>query len=104
MYHGILIGLLKPQRNRWRFYSNIETGEGYADIMLEMKNGKMGVIMELKYARSENLELSCKEAMEQINNQKYIRHLREERYEHIIKYAIAFYKKMCKVVKEEEKL
>ena len=104
LYHGILLGLLKPQYERWDCYSNVETGDGYADIMLGLLDGKTGIIIELKYARSENLDFYCNEALEQINNKNYIEQLLDDGYHQVIKYAIAFFKKNCKVVKKEEKL
>ena len=104
LYHGILLGLLKPQYERWDCYSNIETGDGYADIMLGLLDGQTGIIIELKYARNENLDFYCNEALEQIKNKNYTEQLRDDEYTQVIKYAIAFFKKRCKVVKKEEKL
>jgi len=103
-YHGILIGLLQPEDARWYCNSNIETGDGYADILLCMRDGNAGIIIELKYARSENLEHYCQEAIQQINEKNYIIYFRNRKYKEVVKYAIAFFRKTCKVLREKETL
>jgi transcriptional regulator with XRE-family HTH domain len=104
LYHGILLGLLEPQDERWYCNSNMETGKGYADIILSTQDNQIGFILELKYARSENLDLSCQEAIHQINSKDYIDYFRKNRYREVVKYAIAFFEKRCKVVVEKENL
>ena len=104
LYHGILVGLLQPQGERWYCISNMETGTGYADITLSTQENEIGFILELKYARSDNLEFYCQEAMKQINSKHYIDYFRKNRYSQVLKYAIAFFEKSCKVVVEKENL
>ena len=104
LYHGILVGLLQPQDERWYCTSNMETGNGYADITLSTQENEIGFILELKYARSDNLEFYCQEAMQQINSKHYIDYFRKNRYSQVLKYAIAFFEKSCKVVIEKENL
>ena len=82
----------------------METGKGYADIILSTQDNQIGFILELKYARSENLDLSCQEAIHQINSKDYIDYFRKNRYREVVKYAIAFFEKRCKVVVEKENL
>ena len=50
-YHGILIGILKNYSG-WAVKSNKESGDGFADILLKPKNPDVGIVIELKYARS----------------------------------------------------
>ena len=104
LYHGILLGLLKPKSKRWTCISNMETGKGYADIVLKRFRERAGVVIELKYAKSDNLEYYCQEAMQQINSRDYIEYFRDRGCNYIVKYAIAFFKKTCKVLKEKENL
>lgn len=68
-YHGMLLGLLRSQ-GRWLVKSNAETGEGYSDISIQIPEW-IGIVVELKYANDGNLEVSCKEALDQIEEKKY---------------------------------
>ena len=43
------------------------------------------------------LEKKCDEALEQIEKQKYDEELRQEGYQDILKYGVAFYRKECMV-------
>lgn len=100
-YHGILIGILKNYSG-WAVKSNRESGDGYADILLEPKNPDVGIVIELKYAHSMNeLDKACERAMEQIKNHRYDTELREDGRNDILAYGIAFCKKRCKVVVEK---
>lgn len=96
-YHGILLGLLGYQ-DAWGISSNKESGDGYSDILVEIDDEEMGIVIELKYAEDGNLEAGCREALEQINKNRYEEVLHEEGIEHILRYGIACYKKRCKVV------
>ena len=97
-YHGILIGILKNYSG-WAVKSNKESGDGFADILLKPKNPDVGIIIELKYARSMNeLDKACERALEQIKDRRYDTELREDGRNDILAYGIAFCKKRCKVV------
>ena len=74
-YHGILLGLLGFKAS-WGVFSNRETGDGYSDIFIEIEDEGTGIVIEVKYAESGNLE---------------------EGMERILKYGIACYKKRCRV-------
>ena len=43
------------------------------------------------------MEEKCDEALEQIEAQRYEEALRQEGYQNIIKYGVAFYRKECMV-------
>ena len=101
VYHGILLGLLGV-KDRWGISSNKESGDGYSDILVEIDDEEMGIVIELKYAEDENLEVGCKEALKQIKKNRYEEVLYEEGIEHILKYGIACYKKRCRVALLEE--
>lgn len=92
-YHGMLLGLLQYENN-WEIESNAEAGEGYCDISIKTQN-RIGIVIEVKYAEDGNLEKSCKEALEQIEERQYDTALSRDGMKKIVKYGIAFYKKNC---------
>ena len=97
-YHGILIGILKSNVS-WAVRSNRESGDGYADILIKPKNPDVGIVIELKYARSfKELDQACERALEQIRDRRYDEALREDGRNEVLAYGIAFWKKRCKVV------
>ncbi len=96
-YHGILLGFLSFKEG-WTVASNRETGEGYSDIVIEIEEERTGIVIEVKYPKSENLEGACQEALEQIERNRYDEYLRNQGMQTILKYGIACWKKRCKVV------
>ena len=96
-YHGILLGLLS-HREDWLVLSNVESGDGYSDILVELEDECIGIIIEVKYAKNGNFEKSCQDALEQIEKTGYVDTLLEDGMERILKYGIACYKKKCRVV------
>ncbi len=99
-YHGIVLGILGLKEG-WTVSSNKETGDGYSDIVIETEDGETGIIVEIKYAHDGNLDQACQDALEQIENTNYIQELQKEGIQQISRYAMAFYLKQCKVVKEK---
>ena len=96
-YHGILLGLLKCNPD-WLIQSNIESGDGFVDILIEPENPDSGIIIELKYTQAYGgLERACEKAMQQIQELRYDERLRNEERNDILAYGIAFCKKRCKV-------
>lgn len=99
-YHGILLGLLRCEPD-WLIQSNIESGDGFVDILIEPENPDAGIIIELKYAQTyAGLEKACEKAINQIRELRYDERLRNEDRNDILAYGIAFCKKKCKVVVE----
>ena len=98
-YHGILLGLF-GNMHTWTVRSNAESGEGYSDISVEIKNEKIGIVIELKYAENASFDAACKEAMKQIRERNYEEKLIDDGMKTIYKYGIACYKKRCKVVSD----
>ncbi len=99
-YHGILLGLLRSDPN-WLVQSNVESGDGFADILVEPEDPDAGIIIELKYAQAfAGLEKACERAMNQIKERRYDEHLRNDGRNKILAYGIAFCKKRCRVVVE----
>ena len=100
-YHGILLGLL-GFKTSWGIYSNRESGDGYSDICVEIDDGEIGIVIEIKYADDGNLEAGCQKALSQIEKKRYEEQLRDDGMEKILKYGIACYKKRCRVMLAEE--
>ncbi|WP_022756634.1 AAA family ATPase [Butyrivibrio fibrisolvens] len=94
-YHGYLLGILSAVSGA--VVSNRESGEGYADIIIKSTEKRVGVILEIKYAENENLDMYCNEALKQIEEKNYSRSLIDDGMDTLIKYGVACYKKRCKV-------
>lgn len=100
-YHGIVLGLLRCE-SEWLIQSNIESGDGLVDILIETEDPNAGIIIELKYAQTfQGLSKACENAMRQIRERRYDERLRNEGRNDILAYGIAFCKKKCKVVVEQ---
>ena len=105
-YHGLMIGILGYRRD-WKVLSNRESGDGFSDIMIEVNdtdtNIGLGIVIELKYSSEErDLELDCREALNQIKNKNYTQELRNRGFNKIIKYGISFCRKKCRVMTIQE--
>ena len=96
-YHGILLGLF-GNMDDWIVQSNVESGEGYCDIRVEVQEKEIGIIIELKYAENANFDLACQEALMQIQDKNYEEALIDNGIKTIYRYGIACYKKRCKVI------
>ena len=96
-YHGMLLGILQCDSG-WGIRSNQESGLGYCDILLMVPGDRIGCAIELKYAENGAFDAACDEAFRQIDEKKYIDFLQQECMETIYIYAVACYKKSCKVV------
>lgn len=65
-YHNLLIGILSGNED-WLVKSNVEAGEGFADIIVETDDPDEGIIAELKYTKDfKAMEKSCEKALKQI--------------------------------------
>ena len=96
-YHGVVLGILSVKES-WACFSNRESGEGYSDILIEPVDLDLGMVIELKYPQNGDLDAACEEALNQIEEKNYIAELEDEGYERILKYAIACYKKRCRIM------
>lgn len=99
-YHNLLIGILTGNAD-WLVKSNVEAGEGFADIIVETDDPDAGIIAELKYAKdTKEMEQACKKALGQIRDRRYQEYLLNDDRQDILLYGIAFCKKRCKVTAE----
>lgn len=101
VYHTFLVGLLAGNSG-WLVKSNVEAGEGFADIIVETEDADAGMILELKYAKeAAGLAKACEKALAQIKERRYAEYLKNEGRNQMLFYGIAFYKKRCRVVVEK---
>lgn len=99
-YHTLLVGLLVGNAN-WLVKSNVEAGEGFADIIVEIEDPDAGIVMELKYVKvASELEKACEKALAQIKDRRYEEYLKNDGRNNILFYGLAFCKKRCKVIVE----
>ena len=102
-YHTFLAGMLTGNTD-WVVKSNVEAGEGFADIIIELQNPDDGIIFELKYSKeASGLDKACERAIKQIRDRRYFEYLKNDGRYDMMFYGIAFYKKRCKVVVEKMK-
>ena len=99
-YHGILLGLFSHMDD-WIVKSNIESGDGYSDILIRIPADKIGIVIEVKYGEDEKTEQGCKEALKQIEKMNYQQYLLDEGMSTILKYGVACYKKKSRIQKAE---
>ena len=99
-YHNLLIGILSGNED-WLVKSNVEAGEGFADIIVETDDPDEGIIAELKYTKDfKAMEKSCEKALKQIKDRRYQEYLLNDNRQNIMYYGIAFCRKRCKVLVE----
>lgn len=96
-YHGLLLGLFGNMAG-WKVKSNAESGDGYSDITVEVEEGEIGIVIEVKYAENARFDAACKKALKQIRDNRYEDMLIDDGMKTIYRYGIACYKKRCKVV------
>ncbi len=100
-YHGLMLGLLRSEPN-WLILSNVESGEGFSDILIEPEDPDAGMVIEVKYSPTlAGMESACQAAMAQIKEKHYDERLRNEGRENITAFGIAFWKKRCRVCFEK---
>ena len=98
-YHGLIIGMGLYLEGEYITKSNIESGLGRYDFLIEPKNkSKRAFIMEFKSTDSvEKLEEVSKEALKQIEDKKYDISLKQNGIKEITFIGIAFCGKQIKI-------
>ena len=99
-YHGLLLGILGFKAG-WSVMSNRESGNGFSDIMIMIDYAEIGIVIEVKYAESHDLEAVCKDALKQMIDKRYAEYFEQQGIKKILKYGIACRVKECKVMLEE---
>ena len=103
-YHGLIMGMGLYLEGEYITKSNIESGLGRYDFLIEPKNkSKRAFIMEFKSTDSvEKLEEVSKEALEQIEDKKYDISLKQNGIKEITFIGIAFCGKQIKISYKSE--
>ena len=97
-YHTLLVGLLVGNAD-WLVKSNVEAGDGFADIIVETEDFDAGIIIELKYSKTfSGMDKACEKAITKIKEKRYDEYLKNDDRDDIMIYGIAFCKKKCKVI------
>ena len=103
-YHGLIMGMGLYLEGEYITKSNIESGLGRYDFLIEPKNkSKRAFIMEFKSTDSiEKLEEISKEALKQIEDKKYDISLKQSGIKEITYMGIAFCGKQIKISYKSE--
>jgi len=103
-YHGLIMGMGLYLEGEYITKSNIESGLGRYDFLIEPKNkSKRAFIMEFKLTDSvEKLEEVSKEALKQIEDKKYDISLKQNGIKEITYIGIAFCGKQIKISYKSE--
>lgn len=102
VYHAFVLGMIVSLNDKYQVKSNRESGYGRYDVMLIPKDiTKTGIIIEfkkIKETKPKTIEAGVKEALEQIEKQKYESELSERNITDILKLAIVFKGKDVRIV------
>ena len=100
-YHNLLVGILTGNAD-WLVKSNVEAGEGFADIIVETADPDAGIVVELKYTKNvDELKAASQKALDQIQDRRYQEYLLNDDRKSIRLYGIAFCKKRCCAISEK---
>lgn len=100
-YHNLLVGILTGNAD-WLVKSNVEAGEGFADIIVETDDPDEGIVVELKYTKNfDELKTASQKALDQIRDRRYQEYLLNDDRKNIRLYGIAFCKKRCCAISEK---
>ena len=101
-YHGLVAGLLSGMKG-YRTKSNRESGKGRCDLFVKpVSRRKEAFIVEFKTTRKiKELEAKAQEALQQIEDKKYVLELEDDGYERSGNYGISFCGKDCCVMYQE---
>ena len=100
-YHNLMIGILAGNAN-WLVKSNVEAGEGFADIIIETDDPDAGIIVEFKFTKNINeMEELCQKALKQIEDRRYSDFLLNQDRTKVLLYGMCFCKKRCKVINKK---
>ena len=100
-YHNLLVGILTGNAD-WLVKSNVEAGEGFADIIVETDDPGAGIVAELKYTKNfDDMKMTCQKAIDQIRDRRYQEYLLNDDRKDIRLYGITFCKKRCCAISEK---
>lgn len=101
-YHGLVAGLLSGMKG-YRTKSNRETGKGRCDLFVKpVSRRKEAFIVEFKTTKKiRELEKKAEEALQQIDDKRYVLELEDDGYDIASSYGISFCGKDCCVMIRE---
>ncbi|MCP4347289.1 MAG: AAA family ATPase, partial [Desulfobacterales bacterium] len=92
VYHALVTGMLVWMSGKYEIRSNRESGYGRYDLMLKPKDtSKQGIIIEFKKVyEDDSPEDVLEEALNQIEDKKYVAELEGSGIKNILKIAVVF--------------
>ena len=107
-YNGFMAGLFITMQKDFAINSEVESGQGYADMLIipRKEHSKMAIVLEYKVAGSqEALAGRVREALEQIDQKEYVTRVKlYQHIEEIVKVGVAFCGKEAVVAMKSTKL
>jgi hypothetical protein len=101
VYKAFVLGMMSMGMNGYMVETEIESGYGRVDVAVypkDRKYGKYALLMEIKRAKNEaDLEKAAKEALNQIDKNKYVSRYKRLGYD-VVKIGIAFFRKKVVVL------
>ena len=100
-YHGFMLGVigLAASTRNLTVHEELESGEGFTDLVLEKFKTKTCCILELKKAESlDKCYDAAQDATAQIINKNYAAKFIGKRYKKVYGIGIGFAKKSCKIL------
>jgi hypothetical protein len=101
VFHAFVLGLLVLLEESHRVWSNLESGEGRADVLVIPRQvGAVGVVLEFKRVHvAKEVAGALKEALEQLESLRYTARLVEAEAGTIHAYVVVFYGKKVAIQK-----
>jgi hypothetical protein len=101
-YHGFVAGVLSKMKG-YITKSNREGGTGRSDLFIKpVTRRKPAYVIEFKIANKfSELDKRADDALQQIEDRKYVQELNDDGYAVVIKYGIAFFGKDCLIKMKE---
>jgi hypothetical protein len=101
-YHGFVAGVLSGMKG-YITKSNREGGTGRSDLYIKpVTRRKPAYVIEFKIANKfSELDKRADDALQQIEDKKYVQELNDDGYATVVKYGIAFFGKDCLIKMKE---
>jgi len=100
-YHGFMLGVigLAASTRSLTIHEELESGDGFTDLILDNFDDKTCCILELKKAESlDKCYAAAQEATAQILTKNYAEEFIGDRYERVYGIGIGFAKKSCEII------
>ena len=47
----------------WSIRLNVESGDSYSDILIEIQDDEIGIVIEVKFGKDADMESGCRKAL-----------------------------------------